>query len=155
MKPRLLTSALLLLGVSLLSFVMMDLAPGDFTDELRLDPLVSSETLEAMRERFGLDRPFPQRYLSWLNSQRRPELGPQQLAAFREAQPVGVEVEWPGPLGFLPLPVKYHIHFGKPIQLQGDGNDEDEVIQGQVEIVKDEIRRLIQRGLHERTDWFR
>jgi len=71
------------------------------------------------------------------------------------AFPITWGFPWLGPLGFLPLPVKYHIHLGKPIQLQGDGNDEDEVIQGQVEIVKDEIRRLIQRGLHERTDWFR
>ena len=65
-------------------------------------------------------------------------------------------VTWGFPwLGFVPMPVKYRLHFGKPIQRQGDANDEDDVQQEQVRIVKDEISHLIQLGLHERKDWFR
>lgn len=68
------------------------------------------------------------------------------------AFPVTWGFPWLGLLGFVPMPVKYRLHFGKPTQLQGD---EDDVLQEQVRIVKDEISHLIQIGLHERKDWFR
>jgi peptide/nickel transport system permease protein len=64
-----------LLGVSLLSFVLAEAAPGDFIDELRLDPRVSEATLTALRQRYALDRPLPQKYLNWLQSVARGELG--------------------------------------------------------------------------------
>ena len=60
-----------------------------------------------------------------------------------------------GPLGFVPMPVKYRLHFGKPMRLEGHPGDEDEVIEEQVERVKDEIRNLIEDGLAQRSDWFR
>jgi peptide/nickel transport system permease protein len=66
---------LLLLGVSLLSFVFFELAPGDYFDEMRLDPRVSPETVEALRAQYGLDRPFRERYLTWLASTLRGEMG--------------------------------------------------------------------------------
>ena len=46
---RALHSLLLVVAVSLLSFVFADLAPGDFFSELRLDPRVSPAAIEAMR----------------------------------------------------------------------------------------------------------
>lgn len=72
---RALHALALALGVSLLSFSMLELAPGDFTDELRLDPRVSEETLDAMRERFGLERSFAERYVTWLAKAVRGDLG--------------------------------------------------------------------------------
>jgi peptide/nickel transport system permease protein len=65
----------LLFGVSVLSFVLVELAPGDFYAEMRLDPRISEETLRALRARHGLDRPLPQRYLRWVASLARGELG--------------------------------------------------------------------------------
>jgi 1-acyl-sn-glycerol-3-phosphate acyltransferase len=59
-----------------------------------------------------------------------------------------------GVLGFLPLPVKYHIHFGEPILLSGDGNEPDESIQARVDVVRDRISLLIAEGLEERSGWF-
>jgi peptide/nickel transport system permease protein len=56
----------LLLGISLVSFGVMQLAPGDFLDELRLDPVISPETIEQMRASFGLDQPAYVQYLRWL-----------------------------------------------------------------------------------------
>lgn len=63
---------------------------------------------------------------------------------------------WPllGPLGALPLPVKYRLHFGEPMHFEGAPDDEDRVIGAQVEQVKDAIRGLIERGLEEREGVF-
>jgi peptide/nickel transport system permease protein len=65
----------LLAAVSVLSFLLAELAPGDFFAEMRLDPRVSEETLRALRARHGLDRPLPERYLRWAASLARGELG--------------------------------------------------------------------------------
>jgi len=62
---------------------------------------------------------------------------------------------WLGLLGFLPLPVKYRLHFGEPIRLEGDPNDDDDAIGRQVARVKDEIALLVEEGLAQREGWFR
>lgn len=63
---------------------------------------------------------------------------------------------WPllGPLGALPLPVKYRIYFGEPRRFQGDPDDEDRVIGALVEQVREEIRGLVEHGLEERQGVF-
>ncbi len=81
---------LLLVFVSVLSFVLVDLAPGDFYSEMRLDPRISDETLRALRAQHGLDRPLPARYLRWVASLARGELG----YSFAYASPVAPLV-WP------------------------------------------------------------
>lgn len=72
---RLLHSILLLGGVSLLSFLFADLAPGDFFSEMRLERGVTSESVAALRARHGLDRPLAVRYAAWLGSMGRGEFG--------------------------------------------------------------------------------
>jgi 1-acyl-sn-glycerol-3-phosphate acyltransferase len=49
----------------------------------------------------------------------------------------------------VPLPAKVVINFGKPIYIDGDIDDENEMI-SKVELVKDEINKLIQKGLNQR-----
>jgi len=66
---------LVLAGVSVLAFVLAELAPGSVFDEVRLDPRISAETVAAMRDRYGLDRSLPDKYFHWLQSIRRGELG--------------------------------------------------------------------------------
>jgi peptide/nickel transport system permease protein len=87
---RALHALLVLLGVSVLSFVMVQLAPGDFFAEMRLDPRISEATVQALRARYGLDRPLPERYLLWLASLLRGELG----YSFAYGSPVG-PLLWP------------------------------------------------------------
>jgi peptide/nickel transport system permease protein len=58
----------LLLGVSLLLFLLMQAAPGDFFSTATLNENVSKETVRALREQYGLDQPLPVRYVRWLNS---------------------------------------------------------------------------------------
>jgi peptide/nickel transport system permease protein len=71
----LLHSLILLGGVSVLSFLFADLAPGDFFSEMRLERGVTAETVEALRAQRGLDRPLPVRYAAWLGSMARGEFG--------------------------------------------------------------------------------
>ena len=66
---------LVLAGVSILSFVFTALAPGDFLDDIKLDPRIPRETVSALRARYGLDQPLPVKYLHWLRSVSRGELG--------------------------------------------------------------------------------
>jgi peptide/nickel transport system permease protein len=72
---RLLHSLLLLGGISLLSFLFADLAPGDFFSEMRHETGATEQTVAALRASHGLDRPLPVRYAAWLGSMARGEFG--------------------------------------------------------------------------------
>lgn len=63
---------------------------------------------------------------------------------------------WPflGPLGLIPLPSRYYIHFGKPMVFEGDPDDEDHHIQAKVDQVKTQIVRLINAGKRQRKSIF-
>ena len=56
---RLLQLVPLLLAVTVLTFALLQVAPGDYITVVSADPQVPTATLEAMRHRFGLDRPWP------------------------------------------------------------------------------------------------
>jgi len=72
---RLAYAVFLLLGVSLLTFVLIDLAPGQYLAEMRLNPQISVQTLSALESQYGLNQPLPVRYARWLGSVSRGELG--------------------------------------------------------------------------------
>ncbi len=59
-----------------------------------------------------------------------------------------------GPLGMLPLPVRYHIEFGKPLRFEGNAEDEDDVIEAKVEQVKAAISEQLARGRAARQSIF-
>jgi peptide/nickel transport system permease protein len=63
---RLLQALLTLLLASALSFVIIQLAPGDYLDTLKQDPKISPERIEELRRQFGLDRSWLEQYFSWL-----------------------------------------------------------------------------------------
>ncbi len=54
----------------------------------------------------------------------------------------------------IPLPVKYRIHIGKPIYLEGDGTEDDDVIAEHVQKTKDCIQNMINNGLKLRKNVF-
>lgn len=58
----------LLVGITLISFFLLQLAPGDFFTQLEQDPTISRETLDKLRAEFALDKPAPLQYLHWLAS---------------------------------------------------------------------------------------
>jgi len=57
-----------IVGVTLISFLIIKLAPGDFLDQLKLNPQISPETIERLRKIYGLDQPVLIQYLKWLKS---------------------------------------------------------------------------------------
>lgn len=97
---RLAHGLLVLAGVSVLSFTFMALAPGDFLNEMKLDPRISREMLVALRGRYGLDQPLPLQYVHWLQSVLRGELG----FSFAYDSPVA-SLLWPRALNTLLLTV--------------------------------------------------
>jgi len=72
---RLLHTIFLLIGVSILSFAFTALAPGNYFDEMRLNPQISPDTVAALRAHYGVDRPMIVRYARWLGSVAHGDLG--------------------------------------------------------------------------------
>jgi peptide/nickel transport system permease protein len=112
---RLLIALPSLLGISIVLFTVLALAPGDPFGELTTNPNVPPEVRLALRAKFGLDDPVWQRYFHWLSAmlsgdwgfsfvsrvdadrlilQRLPTtliiIGSSQLLALSIALPVGV-----------------------------------------------------------------
>ena len=84
---RALLAVPVLLLVSFLSFVGMELIPGDTLstffgagDEIE----ITQEQIEALEREYGLDRPLPIRYLNWLSDLARGDLG----VSLRSGRPV-------------------------------------------------------------------
>jgi peptide/nickel transport system permease protein len=63
---RLLIALPSLLGISVVLFTVLALAPGDPFEELANNPNVPAEVRIALRAKFGLDDPVWQRYFRWL-----------------------------------------------------------------------------------------
>jgi peptide/nickel transport system permease protein len=65
---RLLHMIPLLLGVSLLTFLLMALAPGDYFTTLSQNPQISPATIARLKAEFHLDRPWYVQYFFWLKN---------------------------------------------------------------------------------------
>ena len=72
---RLLIALPSLLGISVVLFTVLALAPGDPFEELANNPNVPPEVRMALRAQFGLDDPIWQRYVSWLTSMLKGDWG--------------------------------------------------------------------------------
>ena len=60
-----------LLIISIISFILIQLPPGDYLSAMQAElsetgDWVDDETLDALRRRYGLDKPIWQQYLIWL-----------------------------------------------------------------------------------------
>ncbi len=73
-RRRLLQAVPTLFGITVLSFVLLHLAPGDPVS-LSAPPDATAEDLQAAREAYGLDQPLPVQYLAWLEGLARGEFG--------------------------------------------------------------------------------
>ena len=72
---RLLIALPSLLGISLILFTVLALAPGDPFEDLAQNPNVPPEVRAALRAQFGLDDPTWQRYFHWLANMVRGDWG--------------------------------------------------------------------------------
>lgn len=64
----------MLILISILSFGLLELAPGDPADAY-INPLMSAQDIENIRVNMGLDKPVHIRYLSWLKNTLSGNLG--------------------------------------------------------------------------------
>ena len=64
---RLIQAIPILFGVAVISFALVYLAPGDPIDRFRT-PTIRPEQLEGLIRQYGLDRPLPEQFWSWLTS---------------------------------------------------------------------------------------
>ena len=72
---RLLGAVPLLLGVAVISFVIMQLAPGGPDALFARNGRMSQEQLDAIRRNMGLDRPVHEQLLVWLGNLAQGDLG--------------------------------------------------------------------------------
>jgi peptide/nickel transport system permease protein len=72
---RVLIAIPVLLGISVVLFSVLALAPGDPFEELATNANVPPEVAQRLRAQFGLDDPLPLRYVRWLTSMVRGDWG--------------------------------------------------------------------------------
>lgn len=90
-----------LFGITLLTFAIMHLAPGDPTDlQTTLNPKVSAQAKENLRRLYGLDRPLHIQYLDWLRRSVTLDLG----SSFVDGEPVSQKI-----VGRLPVTVTINL----------------------------------------------
>src|SRR5438874_10480776 len=65
---RVLYSLFLLITVSVFSFALIHLAPGDFFESMRLNPRISETAINALRSQHGLNESVVMKYFLWLRS---------------------------------------------------------------------------------------
>jgi peptide/nickel transport system permease protein len=65
----------MLFGITIVSFAIIQLSPGDFLAEMRMNPVVSQQTVDQMRRNFGLDQPLVTQYWRWLINALRLDFG--------------------------------------------------------------------------------
>ncbi|MFN3787484.1 MAG: ABC transporter permease [Sulfurihydrogenibium azorense] len=72
---RLLQMIPLIVGITFLSFVIIQMAPGDYLDQLRMNPQISESTIEKLKQTYGLDQPILIQYFKWLSNALLFDLG--------------------------------------------------------------------------------
>lgn len=63
---RLLHGLFILIGVSFITYFLINQSPGNYFDKLALDPQIPQEWVAQERERLGLDRPWLVGYVLWV-----------------------------------------------------------------------------------------
>jgi ABC-type dipeptide/oligopeptide/nickel transport systems, permease components len=65
----------ILLGITFLSFLIIQMAPGDYLDQLKMNPQISEKTLKQLEETYGLNQPILVQYFKWLINAIKFDLG--------------------------------------------------------------------------------
>ena len=78
-----------LLVISFVIFAVLAMAPGDPLAQFALNPAIPESTRQLIRIQFGLDQPWPIRYVRWLTSLSRGDWG----FSFSTKSPV-IDIVW-------------------------------------------------------------
>ncbi len=74
MARRLMVFPLILLGISIIAFIVGDALPGDVMDVM-INPTLGAEQIQLRRQQLGLDQPLYVQYFRWLGQLVRGDLG--------------------------------------------------------------------------------
>ncbi len=85
---RLIQSFFLLIGISLVCFILIRMAPGGIEAKYESNPRITQETLNQLREFYGLNDPLPLQYVKWLWNASHFDLG----RSYDSLQPVTNEI---------------------------------------------------------------
>ncbi|HYS43904.1 MAG TPA: ABC transporter permease, partial [Geobacteraceae bacterium] len=73
---RLIMMIPLLLGITLISFAVVHLSPGEPVEmQVAMNPRVSAEARERLRKFYGLDQPLHVQYLKWVGRLAKLDFG--------------------------------------------------------------------------------
>jgi peptide/nickel transport system permease protein len=76
LTKRILMLIPLLFGITLITFAVIHLAPGEPVDmQIAMSPKVSAEARQRIREFYGLDKPLHVQYVQWLGRMARLDFG--------------------------------------------------------------------------------
>ena len=95
---RLLVAVPTLIGITIVTFVIISLAPGDpaqFQTAGIMDPEVSTRVYEQLREYYGLDKPVHVRYARWMGRLVRLDFGESMSTDRRPVIDKITERVWP------------------------------------------------------------
>lgn len=82
---RLLQGAIVIVLISLVTFGILQLAPGSPIDVMMGDAQLTQEQLDALERKWGLDQPWYEQYLTWAGNVLRGDFG---VSIVRTGQPV-------------------------------------------------------------------
>ena len=72
---RFVHAVLVLIAISFFTFTLIQFAPGDFFDAMRVNPRISGQTVEGLRSAYGMGKPLPFRYAHWIVAALRGDFG--------------------------------------------------------------------------------
>ena len=86
---RMIGLVVLLLGITIITFAVIHIAPGRPTDlEAQFNPKVSMEARERIAHLYGLDKPLHIQYIEWLKRFARFDFG----ISFMDSRPVMTKI---------------------------------------------------------------
>ena len=74
----------LLLGITIITFLLIHLTPGSPIDDLKLTPEIKEEDLQHIKQTLGIDRPLHEQYIGWVSQLVQGDFG----ISLRTFQPV-------------------------------------------------------------------
>ncbi|MHA0034066.1 ABC transporter permease [Deinococcus sp. PESE-13] len=96
---------------TLLAFFITQAAPGDFLSTLRENPSVNPETVERLRQQFGLDKPMMVQYFYWFKNLLMGDFG----TSFQYKRPVAEVIQGPFLNSLILVGISTLLHFAVSI----------------------------------------
>ena len=81
---RILSMIPIILGITIISFAVINLAPGSFTDMMSMNPKITAEYKQSVEKMYSLDKPIYERYFMWLKGIFKGDMG----RSFSDGRPV-------------------------------------------------------------------